>query len=317
MTHARLLSLSPVALLLACTAPEPAPVAKVVPTAPPTVTPPPTPPTVTPPTVTPPPPTAGGGLPWETLKDGVVPRALAQQVTVAELEPPILVRVSKCNVLRPGGDCNYGGTEILGFSAKGVALSYTPESGHPEIWPVVGEVVGLDGTSRERKTITQTGELEGRAYTAAHLKGWKWFAAIAKAGYTAPRPLLWAQGMTGGDDFPYEPLAFLKAPLAGWMLYIAPDGEQMVVQLVAPDNQRTYRLASMPFETADRCFDEDGSVVACPTPHRYQKANIDVLALDPTNEHLVVIYTLLNPDGGVHRSRWAVYKLPPEVRPTP
>ena len=317
MTRARLLPSSLIALF-ACTAPEPAaPVADTVPAATPKPTPTqkPTPtPTATP---TPAPDPNDGRPPWEKLVDGVVPRALARDVTVLQHDEPILARAARCTGARLRDDCNYGGADILGFGPRGVALSYMPESGHPEVWPLVGEIVGLDGTSIDRKAFTETGELEGKEYTAARLKGWKWFAGMARAGYAPARPLIRARGMTGGDDSPYEPLAFLDAPLAGWMLYIAPIDGQMVVQLVAPDNQRAFRLATMPIETADKCLDEGGSVGACPPGQRYERANVDAVALDPGRRHLVVLYTLFNPTGRVDRDRWAIYALPPEVQPTP
>jgi hypothetical protein len=321
--YARMVSLSLVALF-ACTASEPAaPVAKPAaqptptPTATPTPTPTPTPTAKPTPTATPTPDANDKRLPWEKLVDGVVPVALARDITVAQHDEPILARAAKCSGAKLLGDCNYGGADILGFGPKGVVLSYLPESGHPEVWPLVGEIVGLDGKSIERKVVTEVGELEGKEYTAARRKGWKWFAAIAKAGYTPAKPLIWAQGMTGGDDSPYEPLAFMQAPLAGWMLYMAPIDGQMVVQLVPPDNQRAFRLAAMPIERADKCFDEGGSVGPCAGAQLYERANIYAVALDPGNEHLVVLYTLFNPIGRVDRDRWAIYPLPPEVKPGP
>lgn len=322
MIYARLSSLSLVALLLGCTSPEPdtpaaAPKSTATPTAAPTPTPMPT-PTATPTPTPTPTATAGapGGLPWESLAEGVVPRAKIEDVALASPDPPILSRAARCDGGKSLDGCNYGGTEILGFGARGVLLSYTPEGGHPEIWPVIGEVVGLDGKSLERTEVTRTGELEGREYTQARLKGWKWYAKMAKAGFTPPEPLMWAGGAFEIDDAPHVPVVFLKAPLAGWMLYIAPPvGDEKLVQLVAPDNKRAYTLARLPVEKTEKCFDEGGSVVACTTQFRYERANIDDVALDPTRKHLVLLYTLYSPEGRVDRSRWAVYQLPPEVVP--
>ena len=332
MTHARRLSsLSLVMLLglvLACTA-QPAPASKPTPiaTAPlatppvvtPTATPPVTPP-VTPPATTPTPPApapTNASAPWTTLAEGVVPRTLVADVQVAAGDPPILSRALKCDAAKLGGDCNYGAAEILGFDATSVALVYAPESGHPNIWPLVGEIVGLDGKSRVRKTITKTGELEGSAYTAARLKGWKWFAAQTKAGYKPPELLLWALGATGFDEAMHAPLAFLKAPLAGWMLHIAtPAGDEMVVQLVTPDNKVAHRLGTLTVEVADRCLDETAELVACTKPLRLDLPDIDAVALDPAGEHLVVIYAL-RAAGGIDRRRWAIYPLPPEARLKP
>lgn len=259
---------------------------------------------------------AGTGLPWQTLADGVVPRAVFRDVTLAEAtEAPVLDRARKC-AARGQADCNYG-PGILGFGPKGVALSYSPESGMPEIWPVVGEIVSLAGESVERKEITRSGELEGKEYTDAIRKGWKYFARIAEAGYTAPAPLIWSLALIEQDnDTPHEPLAFLKAPLAGWMLYITPPiDDEKLVQLVAPDNKRAYTLASLPVENAAHCLDEGGSVGACPTPQRYERAQIVDVALDPSATKLVVLYTLYNPPGRVDSTRWAVYELPPEIQP--
>ncbi len=331
MTHARRLSsLSLVALLTACTG-QPAPAVKPGPAASaPTATPPvatptvATPPTATPPTATPPtaaPPVADPipdpSQPWTTLAEGIVPRTLVADVQVAAEEPPILSRVT-CDAPQLAGDCNYGRAEILGFDATSVALMYTPESGHPGIWPLTGEIVGLDGKSREHKTITKTGELEGGAYVASRLKGWKWFASQARAGYKPPEPLLWATGTTGVDEAMHAPLVFLKAPLAGWMLHIAaPTGDEMAVQLVTPDNKRALPLAKLAVETADRCLDETAEIVACAKPLRRELPDIDAVALDPGGEHLVVIYTLRAAGSGIDRTRWAIYPLPPEARPQP
>lgn len=314
MTHAHhLVSLALVALLLACTAPEPAPiqptpvVAPVAAVAAPLAPPPSTPPAVARP--------VDASQPWTTLAEGVVPRALLQEVQVVSFDPPILSRALKCDAPRLLGDCNYGGTEILGFKADSVALVYAPESGHPGIWPLSSEIVGLDGKSRGRSDITRIGELEGAAYKRARLAGWKSFAERARAGYKPPEPLLWALGTTGLDEAIHAPLAFLKAPLAGWMLHIdAPSaGDVMTVQLVTPDNKVRHRLATIAVETTDRCFDADSeNVMTCARPLPLGMPNIEAVALDPAGERLVVLYTL-RAAGSVNSTRWALYPMPPEV----
>lgn len=311
-------SLALAALLTACTGTEPAivkPTTVVTPPVTQAVAPVTSPVTKPPPAPTP----VNSAAPWTTLPEGIVPRALVQDVQVLTADPPILARAAKCDAPKLPGDCNYGDDEVLGFDADSVALVYAPESGPPGTWPLVGEIVGLDGKSRERKTITKTGELEGPAYNAARLKGWKWFAARAKAGYKPTESLLWALGTSGYDEAMSGPLAFLKAPLAGWMLHIdAPStGDEMTVQLVTPDNKVMHRLATIPVETTPRCWDADAEeIVTCATPMRLGLPYITAVAIDPAGEHLVVVY-MLRARGTVESTRWAIYPLPPEARPKP
>lgn len=223
---------------------------------------------------------------------------------------PILARARACDRPKLGSDCNYGGPEILGFDAHGVALVYPPESGHPEVWPLVGEIVDLDGSSRERETITETGALEDPEYAKARLKGWKWFARLARAGFTPARPLVRALSAVPHGDTGHSPVAFLRAPLEGWMLYVAADGDQLVVQLVAPGNQRAHRLGALPIEAGERCL-VDGAKARCPEPRRYALASVRDVALDPARSRLVVLLSLsYGTDDEVDRTVWRIYPLP-------
>lgn len=255
--------------------------------------------------------------PWKSLASGVVPRALVDDVTLAPLERPILARAAACDHPKLGGDCNYGGAEVLGFDATSVALVFPPESGHPHVWPLVGEIAGLDGASRERKVITKTGGLEDPDYAAARLKGWRWFASLVKAGFKPTGELVRATALVPRGDISHEPVAFLRAPLAGWMVHVAPAGaEGLAVQLVEPDNQRTHVLASIPVETAERCIDEDGEVGACAEARRYDLASVESVALDPKRERLVVMLSLIDESArAVIRSRWVIGALPAGLVP--
>lgn len=253
-------------------------------------------------------------LPWKNLPAGVVPAAMVGDVTLASTDRPILARAAACDRPKLGDDCNYGAPEILGFDATGVALVYPPESGHPEVWPLVGELVGLDGTSRERGTITRTGELEGREYTAARLKGWKWFAKLARAGFTPARPLVRATSVVPHGDTGHAPVAFLNEPLAGWMLHAAAEGDQLVVQLVSPDNQRAHRLGTLPIEPGEQCIDEQGGAAGCAAPRKYALASVAAVALDPAQRHLVVLLSLsYGTSDEVLRTVWRIYPLPADV----
>jgi len=318
LPHAWPPALSLVALLAACTPATPTPIVGQTLVATPTPTLVVTAPVAQPPPVAVPVVPADPSAPWTTLPEGIVPRALLQDVSLAPSGPPLLVRADKCDAPALGGDCNYGPTAILGFNTETITLVFAPESGHPDVWPLVGEIVDLDGRSRERRTITRTGELEGHEYKSARLKGWKWFNARRKAGDRPPRPLLWASGATGSDEAQHAPLVFLRAPLAGWMLYleVPTTGDEMTLQLVTPDNNTTHRLATLPIQTAGRCRDESGDLGKCTRPLRLDLADIDAVALDPARAHMVVLYTLRAVGGSAH-TRWAVHPLPDGVQPTP
>jgi hypothetical protein len=252
-------------------------------------------------------------LPWKHLPEGVVPAAMIGDVMSITQDRPILARARACDKPRLGGDCNYGGPEILGFRDDGVALVYPPESGHPEVWPLVGELVGLDGVSRERATITETGALDDPAYARARLKGWKWFARLAKDGWTPATPLVRALSAVPHGDTGHSPVAFLRAPLAGWMLYVARDRDELAVELVAPDNARSHRLRALPVEAGERCI-VDGANAPCPEPRTYELASVRDAALDPAQRRLVVLLSLSYGTGDeVDRTLWRVYPLPPGV----
>lgn len=269
---------------------------------------PPSPPSPPPAPVVPPDPEA----PWKTLPNGVVPRALVSDVTMATQDAPLLERVKACDRPKLADNCNYGGSEILGFHEGRVAMVHAPESGHPEVWPFVGEIADLEGHSLERKTITKIGELEDREYTAARLKGWRWFGSIARAGFTPAKNLVRATADVPRGEVTAAPVAFLRAPLTNWMVYAAPATTgDLAVQLVEPDNQRTHPLGSFPIDTATRCMTDDGVAGACDAPRRYDVVLIDAVALDPGRTRMVVMLSLADESGrAVSRSRWLIAPLP-------
>lgn len=310
-----------VAVLAACTAaPEPTPAAKPAPIAAPAAKtsepapietradepPPPTTPSVPP---------EDRELPWKHLPTGVVPAAMVADITPIVPDRPILARARACDRPKLGGDCNYGGPEILGFRDDAVALTYPPESGHPEVWPLVGEFVGLDGASRERATITETGALDDPEYARARLKGWKWFAKLAASGWQPATPLVRALSSVSHGDTGHAPVAFLEPPLAGWMLYIVAEGDALVVRLVAPDNETEHRLGAIPIEPGERCI-VDGGEAPCPEPRRYDLASVRDVALDPSRRHLVALLSLSYGTGdAVERTVWRIWPVPPGVLP--
>jgi hypothetical protein len=270
------------------------------------------PPTATP---TPAPPPEDRELPWKHLPAGVVPPAMVADITLITADKPILARARACNKPKLGGDCNYGGPEILGFHGDRVALTYPPESGHPEVWPLVGELVGPGGASRERETITQTGALEDPDYARARLKGWKWYARLAEAGWQPATPLVRAVSSVPHGDTGHSPVAFLKAPLAGWMLYVVAEGDALVVRLVAPDNKEEHRLGTLPIEAGERCI-VDGAKGPCPEPRKYALASVRDVALAPSQRNLVALLSLSYGTGDeVDRTVWRIWPLPPGVLP--
>lgn len=255
-------------------------------------------------------------LPWLDLPVGVVPAAMVGDVMLSSPSKPILARARACDRPKLGADCNYGGPEILGFDATGVALVYPPESGHPEVWPLVGEIAELDGTSRERETITRTGALADREYVAARLKGWSWFARVERAGFSPAAPLVWALSAVPHGDTGHSPVAFLRAPLQGWMLYVAAEQDELVARLVAPDNQRAYRLGALPIEAGETCLDESGAAGRCAEPRRYALASVRAAALDPARRRLVVLLSLsYGTSDEVDRTLWRIWPLPADALP--
>lgn len=254
-------------------------------------------------------------LPWKHLPAGVVPAAMVADVMLNRPGKPILARARACDQPRLRGDCNYGDPEVLGFLDDRVALVYPPESGHPEVWPMIGEIVGLDGVSRRRQTITETGALDDDHYFRARLKGWRWFGELARDGWQPTTTVLRAVSSVRHGETGHAPVAFLKPPLAAWMLYVVAEGDVLVVRLIAPDNTTSHRLDTIPIEAGKRCI-VDGAKGRCPRPRKYELASVRDVALDPSQRWLVALLSLsYGTEDEVDRTVWKIWPLPADVAP--
>jgi len=200
---------------------------------------------------------------------GVIVRP--QEIAEPEVYEGPLGKVDEC-----AGDpqaCGYG-EGVLGFHADGrVAVIEAPDVNGcgGDIDPLTswGRVGQPNAVASAAKTMFRPGKGDS---TGAG-KAFKFVQARAKEGFKAPDNLVF---LTGGEAVGISGvirLAYLRAPLAGWLLHATSDGD---IQLVDPGNKTAHLLGKV---------------------HGAGEATIEQVVIDPARTQLWVTLAF---DSGEH-----------------